>query len=141
MRPMPMDDPRDNLERATRWELYDFAKQVGCSEVKEPMPALLAAQILRAKGHTNIRTSVPPLGSMPVLGKDYGPADKTVDAVSDLARQYEQEQAAPAIVETVDVDSMNINQLRTEAKRRGIKLSRKDTMDVLKAKLNGENPP
>lgn len=138
MRPMPMDDPRDSLERATRWELYDFAKRMGCHEVKEPMPALLAAQILRTKGLTNIQTTTPPLGSVAVLGQaPHGEPDKTVDMLSDLKRQYEQQQAEPP---PFDATKASFNEIRAELKRRGVKLSRKDSLEVLKAKLNGQNP-
>lgn len=133
MRPSPMDDPRDSLERATRWELYDYAKRMGCEEVKEPMPHMLAAQILRAKGHRNIHTNAPPLGSGAILGSSPRiDADKTVDAMADLKRQYEEQQAS------FSPEGKNFNEIRSELKRRGVKLSRRDTLEVLKKKLNGQ---
>lgn len=141
MIPQPMEDPRDSLEKATRWELYDYAKKVGCSEVREPMPHLLAAQILRARGFTKVPTEVPALGSVAVLGAmPQGAPDQTVDAVSDLKRQYEQQQANPDPAPEpapFNVEGAKFNEIRAELKRRGVKLSRKDTLEVLKAKLNG----
>lgn len=143
MQPGRIEDPRDNLEKATRWELYDFAKAVGINEVKEPMPALLAVQILRAAGKTNIPINPPPLGSIAVLGKDlmssHVAADATVDALADLKRQYEQQLANPDPVPSGPIDPNNFNEVRSELKRRGVKLSRKDTKEVILEKWRALN--
>ena len=139
MIPRGVEDPRDNLEKATRWELYDFAKAVGCTEVREPMPAMLAVQILRGRGFVNIRIPDRPLGQVSVIGKDpfSQPATQTVDALADMARQFEQEQKTRDIP-SVPIEGMKGNELRAECKRRGIPMKRTDTMQDLKAKLNGK---
>ncbi len=132
MIPRHFDDPRTDLEKATRWELYDFAKSVGCTEVKEPMPAMLAVQILRGNGFTRIQIPDRPLGAVSVLGGNFEPpATQTVDALEELARQFAQQQANPD-------REMSFTELRSELKRRGVKFSRSDKMEVLKAKLNGQ---
>jgi hypothetical protein len=141
MQAMPMEDPRDNLEKATRDQLWAYAKSVGVAEVREPMPKLLCEQILRAKGFTNIPVDVTPLGSPSVRA---GPPKlietqpvAAIDAMTDLRRQYEQQQANPDPVPVPE--ELNFVQLRSELKRRGIKFARSDNFETLKAKLNGEN--
>lgn len=134
MIPARIEDPRDNLEKATRWELYEYAKQVGCKEVYEPMPAMLAIQILRARGFTNIRIPDRPLGSIAILGAmprgvAEPPATQTLDALAELKKQFETQQAAPK--------ELTFQQMRIELKARGIKYKRTDKVDTLRELLDG----
>ena len=129
-----IDDPRDKLEKATRDELYDFARAQGVTDITEDMPAILMRRILRSKGKTNIDIPNRPLGSNPGV---VAPPDKAQDVVAvpeitaeeDLMRQYQAAKVAPA--------EMTMGQMRAECKRRGIKMARTDNMDTLRAKLNG----
>ena len=67
-----IDDPRDNLEKARRMELYRFAKEHGL-DVTEEMPAILIRYELRRRGLTNIKIPVRILGAQN-QGQAIGPA-------------------------------------------------------------------
>lgn len=131
-----VDDPRDRLDRAHRIELIRFAQQNGVTEVDPEMPAILMRQILRRRGLTNI--DIPPrlLGQTQRGGAVVANTqERTVatDAAADLAKQWENQKKAK--VETKAPET--INELRAAVKAKGIRLSRRDTMETLKAKLNG----
>ena len=129
MLPSQIEDPRDKLEKMTRWELYRWAAMNNVAEVKEPMPADLACTILRGRGLVNPPMEFPPLGVAP--GAPSTPQVHNVaevDAVADLAKQYAAEQATK---------NMSFNEIRSELKRRGVKFKRTDRMEDLKALLNG----
>ena len=130
-----IDDPRDALAKARRYELLKFAKANGVSEITEAMPAILMRKILRGRGLTRI--AIPPrnLGQMnqsrsaeaaPVSG-DQVPE---IDADADLARQFGQMAPAPK-----PGAEMSINELRAAVKAKGLKIARTDTMESLRAKL------
>lgn len=137
-----IDDPRDKLQRATRDEVYDFAVASGVTTVtiggkviplSEQIPKPNLINELRARGLTNIRIPNRPLGAPPgVVIDDDAPAGKKevveVNADDDLARQVLQ-QLEP------DVSSMSMAELRSECKRRGIKMDRTDNMQTLRDKL------
>ena len=132
-------DPRDNLQKATRWELIDYAKANGI-EVPEDAPAIYTMKLLRARGLTNIKIPDRPLGLYANNGSAL--SDNTVavsegdtpNADDDLIRQYESQKK-----EEQDTSKMTVGQLRTACKARGIKMSRTDNMQTLKEKLSGKN--
>lgn len=133
-------DPRDSLDRANRKELYDFAVQQGVTEIPPGMPALLQRRILRAKGFTRIDIPLRVLGMHPMAALKPSPpaADpaemkgRIVDTEDDLLEQYRQPAAQPKHLN-------EINELRHECKRLGIKTARTDKKPDLRAKLNGQN--
>jgi len=136
MQLLTTEDPRDNLQKANRWELVAFAKENGI-DLDENTPAIVSAKILRDRGLTNIKIPDRPLG-LYVSSKnealvEHAPSVKgeiTINAEDDLVRQYEQQQKA-----RTDLSSMTIGQLRVACKERGIKMSRRDNMQTLREKL------
>jgi hypothetical protein len=118
-------DPRDSLEKATRWELIDFAKANGI-DVPDDAPALYTMDILRAHGLTNIKVPDRPLGLYAGSGIESKP-----DAKDDFLRQYEAEKKGQ------DVSAIPMHQLRSLLKSKGIKFSRKDKLQTLREKLSG----
>lgn len=132
-------DPRDNLEKARRKELENFAKAQGVKEIRCGMPAPLMRKILRQRGLTNI--TIPKhryLGGPPdmaVQGRpqvDERPVNakaEEIDEISLLEREWERP----------DFNAMSIIELRRECRKRGIKLKRTDKMPDMVRKLNGEN--
>jgi hypothetical protein len=154
-------DPRDNLDKAHRRELVEFARANGL-EVSEDMPAddiegkpgTGLRNFLRAKGVTRIaipRRSIDGRGTEKTFSlKARKPAPPL--ATSDEWNEFQQfkawkasqhGQAAPAapipVASDKSVEAMSINELRDACKTRGIKMERRDNMASLKAKLNGEN--
>ena len=136
MQLLTTEDPRDNLQKATRWELVEFAKANGI-DLDENTPAIVSAKILRDRGLTNIKIPDRPLGLY--VGTKHEamvdhsvsvPGEVTINAEDDLVRQYEQQQKAKA-----EVSKMTIGQLRVACKERGIKMSRRDNMQTLREKL------
>lgn len=126
-----VDDPRDKLDKATRFELAQFAKANNVTEIVPAMPAILMKQILRQKGLTNIQIPNRVLG----LPRNAAPVESqqnvsATDAVADLARQWKEQQQPPA--------KLTMGEIRSALKKKGVKFSRTDKMEVLKAKLNGE---
>ena len=129
-----IDDPRDALAKARRYELLKFAKANGISEITESMPAILMRKILRGRGLTRI--AIPPrtLGQMnqarsAEAAPSSGDQVPEIDADADLARQFGQP-AAPK-----PAGDMSINELRAAVKAKGLKIARTDTMESLRAKL------
>lgn len=131
-----IDDPRDALAKARRYELLKFAKANGISEITESMPAILMRKILRGRGLTRI--AIPPriLGQVnqsrsaeaAPVSSDQVPE---IDAEADLARQFGQ----AAVTTPKPVAEMSINDLRAAVKAKGLKIARTDTMESLRAKL------
>jgi hypothetical protein len=133
-----IDDPRDNLSRATRHEIIQFAKKRGVTEIDPEMPAILMRDILRQKNITDIQVGHRPLGSpggtRPVATQAQEQNIRTVDATSELARQWKAQQKP--------VKKYNeFIELKMKAKKLGIKLSRTDRLPDLKEKLekHGKN--
>jgi hypothetical protein len=147
-----IDDPRDNLAKARRWELQQFAEANRVSEVKPDMPATLMRNILRSKGLTQIPVPDRPLGNTnqphprPMYQNGLAvanpkarprpeqPQGVEIDAEADLARQYQTKKPArpPRLVER---PKSEINKLRDECKALGIKMGRRDAKPDLKAKI------
>lgn len=146
-----IEDPRDNLEKAHRLELVRFAHAQGVTEITEHMPAILIRAQLRARGLTNIR--IPPRD----LGQQNQPGtltpksgDKVVelDAMADLARQFQAETLPPSgkqkrYVRLVERPKSKINLLRDQCKALGIHMDRRDRMPDLERKIaeHGKNAP
>lgn len=124
-----IDDPRDNLQRATRGELWRFAKAHHVEEINsDSMPADLMRRILRSKNLTQISTPPRPLGIPGATNAAvYEKRAEEVTADDDLARQWASQ----------NVEAMTMPQLRKEAKARGIKQTPKDNKATLIAKLRG----
>jgi hypothetical protein len=147
-----VEDHRDCLEKATRWELFQFASERGVTEIDQKMPAILMRQILRARNVTNIETQFPFL-TRRTIGQQRGvnatnpqnnPNAKVaeIDATQELMRQWRNEQARdvqPPIVEQAKRAVNPMAELRAECKRRGIKITRTSKMEDLRAKIDGEN--
>lgn len=155
-----IDDPRDSLAKARRWELEQYAKANGVTEIQPGMPAIVMRNILRSRGLTRIPVPARPLGQQnqpkPRLMYKNGilqqpqpplprpePQSKGVEANADddLARQFgleriTSEEKAKLFPDKLVAD-MKITELRQECKRRGIKMARTDNMPALREKLNG----
>lgn len=135
-----IEDPRDALDKARRIELFRFARAHGLKDVVETMPAILMRRILRERGLTNIKIPPRPLGAMnqanPLPPNIPGGVEKVVemDAEADLMRQYEATKTAPP---SKPIRMMDINELRRECQRRGIKMGRRDNLLTLREKLSG----
>lgn len=137
---LSITDPRDNLEKANRDELERFAREKGVTEIKYEMPAILMRKILRSKGLVKIDVPPRPLGFYEG-GRNYGgeavsdsqlTSNAQIHADDALEQGWKQEQEK---VKTTD--EMGIRELRSECKRRGIKMSRRDNMQALRDKLSG----
>lgn len=136
---------RPALDRATRDELLAYAKTKGM-KLDANMPRDLIIQILREKGFTDIKAAVRIMG-MPIgyVGDDGIPQQpgnpvKTVSAADDLKRQWEQQQVQKPTTfrePGLNVNELTMKDLRAIAKSRGIKLTRTDTMQSIREKLNG----
>lgn len=133
------DDPRDNLEKANRDQLFDFAHENGVREITEDMPAILMRKLLRAKGIVNIKIPNVMLGAPPgaTITNDAAPEKDgvQVNAEDDLERQWKEQASAP--VET-DPDKMTMQELRKACKARGIHMDRTDNLAKLREKLRGD---
>lgn len=129
-------DPRDSLDKATRWELIDYAKANGL-QVDDDCPAIVTRQLLRAKGLTNIKIPDRPLGlygskAEAQIAAENKPADaNAMNADELMAAQYQ--------AEKTDFSKSPMNALRAECKKRGIKMSRRDNLQSLREKLSGQN--
>jgi len=162
MQPSITEDPRGYLEKLSRKELEYTAKFYGIADVKQGMPAQLMRQLIAQANppkipipiRQNIGTYAEPLRVPPYdiwkhtqfgQPKEAQPVQEIseVNAIDDLARQWEQESARPPMVEQVsDVPAKRIPKivlLRRECKARGIKWERTDKAADLEAKLNGQD--
>lgn len=142
-------DPRGPFAKARRIELVRFARERNIDGISEDMPKDLIVKRLQAAGVKTISVPPRPLGSMNPREADtspnshhyadqrpQGPATEQtveIDAVDALERDFLQQQQKPQS----NVSGLTIIQARQEAKRRGIKFSRKDTLVILREKLGG----
>ena len=140
-------DPRDNLGRATRDELWDFAKANGVSFDQRTATKQYMEVELRTRGLTNIRPAVRFMGAP--TGEYFGhdgtslepPKIREVDADADMLRQMKEQAAKPQDwpVESmfrIHPSAMNMPMLRAECKRLGIKMARTDNINSLREKLS-----
>lgn len=156
-----IEDPRDNLARARKRELYSFAARHGVSEITADMGADDMRDILRARNLTRIE--IPPR----TLGQHHGPINVEArpmpqpmprpdqDTVAMLLKQVaeltaqiqnlqgQQKPTQQQLAQRQPTQSVQepkkINELRAALKANGVKVLRTDTLETLKAKLNGQN--
>lgn len=129
MQILRVEDPRDPVHRASRDQLWDYAKKNGIKEIPNPdVPQKLMVQILLAKGIRDIGVPTYVLGQPSGVVEQSKPSPQNsveVDELADLARQFS----------TTPVAKMNINELRDACRARGIKMARTDKMSDLRKKL------
>jgi hypothetical protein len=135
------DDPRSNLEKASRYELAQLAKKMGFTDITYDTPQPIQVKMLRARGVTNIEIPDRILGDSrplvyntdqvaPAAPKETEAKSMTADEL--LEAQYRNELSAKEIKEP---DEMSMTELRSECKRRGIKMARTDNLKTLREKL------
>lgn len=133
MQLLKVEDPRDSLMKASRYELCQVAQAHGVSEIKYESELGLEdmVKILRNKGISSITIPDRPLGLYKpvVLGLDGPPLSQKTEPVV---------QEKPAAVD-IPIEQMGMRELRSACKARGIKMERTDNLDKLRAKLRGEN--
>lgn len=144
MRLTRIDDPRDNLERADRDQLFRFARAKGVNEINDRIynggnAASLMRMILRQKGITDIDVPYHQLGLPPRVAMDDQPSGQPPVMLDDMLRQQLKDvQAEPARAATEKpIAGMSIRELRKECTARGIKMERTDNTAKLKVKLGG----
>lgn len=131
------EDPRGNLEKASRYELAQLAKRLGFSDITYDTPQPLQVKMLRSRGVTDIDIPERILGDIrpivyntdavqPVQAKKTEAKSMTAD---ELLEQEYQKPKTPA--------EMSMTELRSECKRRGIKMARTDNLKTLREKLGG----
>lgn len=135
MQILKIDDPRDPLSKASRYELCQLAKAHGITEIgygKDGQTLPEMVKILHDRGIHTITMPDRPLGI-------YKPVVLNADDVAPVSSQ-----PAPAVpvVEApsaIDkpVSEMNMTEMRKECKRRGIKMDRTDNLKTLRDKLSG----
>ena len=144
------DDPRDELDKATRDELWGYAKHLGvipdmirymsnftwtpdkgfisiqreASQANVTHPEM--ANWLRNMGYTHMKAAVRVMGRA-VEPTEFGPVEKM-----QLDNTHRQMYPIP---ETVPVDAMSIQELRKELKAMGLKTERRDNTATLRTKL------
>lgn len=142
-------DPRDNLNKAHRYELWQYAQSKGVKEITHEWPADLMRAELRARGYTDIKIPNRIFGQpesrrnvmqnsngkpLPVEAQTVPEVMPSVDAIENLKRQFFAQPAeAPEpekqqTVKQMKVVSMAIYELRAACKANGIKLTRKTNM-------------
>lgn len=131
------EDPRGNLEKASRYELAQLAKRLGFSDITYDTPQPLQVKMLRSRGVTDIDIPERILGDIrpivyntdavqPVQAQKTEAKSMTAD---ELLEQEYQKPKTPA--------EMSMTELRSECKRRGIKMARTDNLKTLREKLGG----
>lgn len=144
-----IDDPRDTLEKATRYELWKFALARGVNDIEQEMPADLMRKVLRARNVTDIHVHFPNLlhrkigmqrgvNATPTVADAVVPAAQ-VDASDDLMRQWKEQKVRDAQPPGPPKTYNEMAELRKECRRRGIKLARTDKIGDLRAKLEVPN--
>lgn len=129
-----VDDPRSPLDKLHRRELYLLAQQQKVHGVKPEMPAIVMRQLLRASGVTSV-----PVPRDRVLGQYQGPVTGSV-AQTEVAEEKGREVDAEAelAAQWLTPPKMTIQAARKACKEKGIKISPRDKLVDLRAKL-GEN--
>ena len=136
MQLLTTEDPRDNLEKASRWELEAFAKENGCP-VPHGYPAMLTIKVLRARGLTQIKIKERPLGlyngGETITASPNVPSQQGISPEDLLEAQFKEQQN--------DLSNKSMNELRALCKELGIKMDRRDNMKTLRDKLGQQNAP
>ncbi len=140
-------DPRDNLDKARRRELVEFANANGLTDVTEMMPADGDGgirQLLRSKGLTRIPVPRRDLGAQasertfPMRGAPTKKIEVSDDQLKEFQKflAWKAQQGKPVAPKPdKPVAEMSFNELRQECKRRSIKFGRKDNLKTLRAML------
>lgn len=131
-----VEDPRDNLEKAGKYELWQFAVANGLNDVTYDTPSILVRKKLRALGLVNINIPDRPLGSpIPtVYGADPQKAVAPVKQSTEV-NEISAEDLLEMEAQVKPVAQMSMTELRSECKRRGIKMVRTDNLRTLREKL------
>lgn len=142
-----IQDNRSEIQKLTRKELEYLARKEGRDDIEPGMPVGLMQQKFLLKPPAVMPRPIRGhLGTLKALRKPpyeewlrvaFAPNRtpepqvevQEVSATEDLQRQWEAQKRP-----------LTFNEMRQECKRRGIKLKRTDNMDVLRAKLNGQDP-
>lgn len=147
MQIMRIEDPRDELEKANRDELFRFAQSVGVAEIDERMfmganAAIMMRKVLRQRGITNIRIPARQLG-MPYGAISPEPSGKsmTADEMAEMDYAAQRKASETENKPSVDIAQMTIGALRRTCKERGVKFDRTDKMTMLREKLSGQTAP
>ena len=118
-----IEDPRDNLSKASRFELCQIAERLGIEEVHYSAALTLEEMVavLRSKNVHDIKLPDRPLGI-------YKPVVLNAEEPSEVKKPEPPKAEKP-------VSGMSIIELRSACKVRGIKMARTDTAETLRAKL------
>lgn len=139
-----IEDPRDNLSKATRYQVWKFAKANGI-DFPEGTPADIVRAELRRRGLRNIAVNRPELGAQnsgeagaAVVPPSNG---KEVDALADITAQWERDrQRDLASGKTKRPDRGNqMTELRLKARELHIKVDRRDNVKTLRAKIEAKS--
>jgi len=136
-----IEDPRDNLEKADRDQLYRFAVRMGVKEIDDRMymggnAASLMRMILRQRGYTNIGVPQHQLG-MPRGTSIEQPSGNPPQMLDDMLKEQLKTALEKPAPKAVEVKELTMWELRKECKARGIKMQRTDNLKTLREKLNG----
>lgn len=122
-----------------------FAKANGISEYvypngrREPIeeaPAVIIRKVLMERGLTRIPIPNRSIGTMPGAREPVNVNEVSAD--SDLERQFMSAPPPPPVeAAPKSLSEMGINELRAQMRARGLKMERGETMESLRAKLNG----
>lgn len=131
------EDPRSNLEKASRYELAQLAKKLGFDDITYDTPQPLQVKKLRERGVTDINIPERILGdSRPLVYNtdkvEKAPAKPTEARSMTAEELLEQEFNADRPKTPAQ---MGMTELRSECKRRGIKMARTDNLRTLREKL------
>jgi|SRR5581483_2814129 len=126
-----IEDPRDNLHKASRYELCTIAKYHGITDIgygKDGQTLDDIIKILRNNGIHDIKIPERPLGV-------YNPVLLNAEDVVPNKEVFHSIPGTETTISLKQISDMTIVELRSECKRRGIKMARTDNMESLRAKL------
>lgn len=143
MRLTRIDDPRDNLDKADRDQLYRFAVARGVKEIDDRIynganAASLMRMILRQKGITDLQVPYHQLGMAPYRPMEE-PSGKPAQTVEEMLReQLKEVQSRPPEPKPQAFADMTMGELRRACKVNGIKGLPTDNKAKLLEKLSGQ---
>lgn len=133
------EDPRGSLEKASRYELAQLAKKLGFTDITYDTPQPLQVKMLRARGVMEIDIPERILGDIRPLVYNTDPVqpapEQKTEAKSMTAEELLEQEFRQRAPKTVS--QMTMTEMRSECKRRGIKMARTDNMNTLREKLGG----
>lgn len=130
MQILKVEDPRDPLRKASRYELCQLAKMHGIKEISYGCDMQLPQMIemLHERGIHTITIPERPLGVQ----------KNTIYNADDIIAKVPDKVPAPAEpIAEKSVSDMNMTEMRKECKRRGIPMVRTDNLKTLREKLGG----